>query len=679
MQLSGWDDARSYYYRALTSPIGAEKDSYFVKTFLAVGHLMHLLQDMGVPAHTRNDFASHLKFKKVSFSWISNWFGNAFEYYVERRQQDLFSSLVPERPTFSNPNVTDYWDTDQYGVVPGNIPGLAEYVNANYFSDETIPDNAPSIEHTYLLPTVNTGFKCWDRSPGSQTDNTHYVSRVPCPEPGGEVDHFAALSFINKKSDLLNWSKPKPVVLDENVHKTYAKELVPKAVGYSAALLDHFFRGTIELQPVPGAVTRRGISLMARNSTASGDTMPAGELSLVVRYREAHEFVDDDWGRGLGYPTSEYEYRVYTLPTLRSIPRDNAERFDFNLSADPLPLRMTDVTVQLVYKGTLGLELDNAVAVGKVDLQTMDTDIAVSLPVSGVYAIATDNAFRSFVLTAQAAVDGFQLADGLIELEVEYRQAVADPFGSAEVATTPGNAKAYISRVEEMNQVKTLPPGQPVELHFNLSSAPVPMWATDVFVNLIYRSASDPDETKWLGAGRRDISEPTPVHIFNNTDRVCINGLWYPNDTPEEIAAALDAVNNESDVFPHVFTNIFGEISSFADNALASIYRKDMEKPGPQAQGTLLTLGHILTDYSEFSYSLVATWNKLYGEDPWTTSAPATLQTGTGVRNQQEPGGGRTFPIMYRMRNNPMWWGTGLILENPRYPTDSQCDWGAIQ
>ena len=34
---------------------------------------------------------------------------------------------------------------------------------------------------------------------------------------------------------------------DEEAHKDYAKKLIPRAVGYSAGLLDYFFRGEIEI------------------------------------------------------------------------------------------------------------------------------------------------------------------------------------------------------------------------------------------------------------------------------------------------------------------------------------------------------------------------------------------------------------------------------------------------
>jgi hypothetical protein len=50
-----WFDARDYYLKALTSLSKTDRDEYFAETFRAVGQVMHLVQDMSVPAHTRGD------------------------------------------------------------------------------------------------------------------------------------------------------------------------------------------------------------------------------------------------------------------------------------------------------------------------------------------------------------------------------------------------------------------------------------------------------------------------------------------------------------------------------------------------------------------------------------------------------------------------------------------------
>lgn len=50
-----WADARNYYYLALTSATKEVRDENFAKTFRALGQVIHLLEDMAVPAHVRND------------------------------------------------------------------------------------------------------------------------------------------------------------------------------------------------------------------------------------------------------------------------------------------------------------------------------------------------------------------------------------------------------------------------------------------------------------------------------------------------------------------------------------------------------------------------------------------------------------------------------------------------
>ena len=50
-----WADARNYYYLALTSYDKTARESHFADTFRGLGQLMHLVQDMSVPEHARDD------------------------------------------------------------------------------------------------------------------------------------------------------------------------------------------------------------------------------------------------------------------------------------------------------------------------------------------------------------------------------------------------------------------------------------------------------------------------------------------------------------------------------------------------------------------------------------------------------------------------------------------------
>ncbi len=83
-QSNGWDNARLYYYDALTTTdiysnsSGSSKENLFALTFRSLGMILHLLQDMAVPAHVRNDMRSHL----INSMSPSKWGSNPFEKYV---------------------------------------------------------------------------------------------------------------------------------------------------------------------------------------------------------------------------------------------------------------------------------------------------------------------------------------------------------------------------------------------------------------------------------------------------------------------------------------------------------------------------------------------------------------------------------------------------------------------
>jgi len=111
-QWMGWGDARDYFYWALTSVSNQERESYFAKTFQALGQVLHLNQDVSVPAHVRNDFKSHYASYDPYHKPMSVY-PNQFEAYVRKNPQ-LIANTEARPPVFLNPKVTDFWDTDQY-------------------------------------------------------------------------------------------------------------------------------------------------------------------------------------------------------------------------------------------------------------------------------------------------------------------------------------------------------------------------------------------------------------------------------------------------------------------------------------------------------------------------------------------------------------------------------------
>jgi hypothetical protein len=93
--LQDWDHVREKFFNALTATTQAERNAAFADTFLSLGYLLHLMQDMAVPAHVRSDFNSHLSMTGAPDSWWvpPDWFGNLYEAYVKNHD-----AVIPSRP-----------------------------------------------------------------------------------------------------------------------------------------------------------------------------------------------------------------------------------------------------------------------------------------------------------------------------------------------------------------------------------------------------------------------------------------------------------------------------------------------------------------------------------------------------------------------------------------------------
>lgn len=663
-----WDNGRGYFYSALMETDPLKRDDYIIRTFRAVGQVMHLLQDMAVPAHVRNDFQSHLAFNGIKGNSPVkplSWFGNPFEYYV-KLQPGVISSTTPVTPAFASPRLTDFWDTDNQGMEPG----LAEFTNMGYYSDETIPGNNPTSVHQYAMPQAPE-IICEDTLPG-MTVKTKYKSRKPCPTDGSKPDHFVALSLINSEADIADAGKQKAYVLDKNVHNTYAGELIPRAVGYSAALLDYFFRGKLTATYNVGDITFRTAKITVTNNTP-GEAMATGDVSLIIRYKPLSE---TDLGNKiqLNLPGNDYTYKVLTLTGV-DMSKTLPQQLTFDLSTEPLPLNFAEMSMQVVYRGTLGNE-NGSVAVSEwVPIDGIATDFALSLPPSGVYAKvageSSSSTFNELRVNAMSDVAG-GLSGGSISLELEYRTAIGDQFNSVAVDTEPANGASYIYRAPVKNDVTALPQNTPVELVFDLPQLPVQ--ATDVALNIVYTTANG---NRYVGV--RDISEPTPVDVYNNTDYSCIGNQWYVSGTQATRTAADQAGNkngfdDDMDTWSHNLTNIYAKALSANSTDKASTTNFDFFDPGPLTPNTLKRLGYILTDYT-FKYSLLKTWvHTSAPQDGWTINDVASLDTGTGFVNQADKG----YGSMYAIRGNKMWWGTGKIFDNLKSITGSNCDWSQL-
>lgn len=310
--ISSWNDVRDYYTKALTSRDKTTRDNYFALTFHGVGQIMHLVEDMSVPAHVRLDVHPPPFWNDDYENWAKTNIKDATQvgtYSV--------STFTPNDSSFLIPRL---FDTDQYnGSNPTSATdiGLAEYTNANFLSQGTIfSANFTYPAYSDMLPKIET-----DSSYGKQI---LYLSKSG---HGESVDYFArAGNFYNYLP--ADYKKLSLTLDDDKVHANYAHFLIPRASGYSSQVLSYFFRGRLNVEVNQG-------SLKVKN--ASNEAMTGGQFELY-------------------YDNSNEERTYLTTSLVTELSPGTEQIIPFNAPQDA-------TSYILVYRGQLGSE-PNAV-VGK--------------------------------------------------------------------------------------------------------------------------------------------------------------------------------------------------------------------------------------------------------------------------------------------------------------------------
>jgi hypothetical protein len=232
-----WHDARNYYYNALTNANSTTREYSFADTFRAVGQVMHLVEDASVPAHTRND--PHIFYNYEKWVMANENSLNTTPVFSTAPLSVSIGGYVP---------ITQFWDTNQYdGSFPltGTDIGIAEYSNANFFSEDTFKNDDPNGPDFFPYPDKSLT-ELWT----DQSNNRKYLRSIGRGEP---VQHQAAVSVLYwyRLTYFPQYSSYLPLGLDDKSYEEQANYLVPRAVGYSAGLLNYFFRGQLDIIPDP--------------------------------------------------------------------------------------------------------------------------------------------------------------------------------------------------------------------------------------------------------------------------------------------------------------------------------------------------------------------------------------------------------------------------------------------
>lgn len=251
-----WYDVMDYYYNALTLPNQTGRNDNFEDTFRGLGQLMHLIQDAASPAHTRND---------------QHFFYNYESWVKVERNQTIISSYVPlyfEGAVFG---FDSFIDTDQYvkpdpntdpdpNVTASKTIGLSEYTNANFYSGDTINSTSYPYPQIPEVPVLEERIFINNNNQPDEQLNRLYYKKNSDGEKGPQDNGYLLsavdyLTYYKKQVNPRGREKVVVPLLDHNVYSEYADLLLPRAIGYSAGMLNYFFRGEIKVSILGNELT----------------------------------------------------------------------------------------------------------------------------------------------------------------------------------------------------------------------------------------------------------------------------------------------------------------------------------------------------------------------------------------------------------------------------------------
>ena len=398
----------------------ALRKAYWATTFRALGDATHLLQDMAQPQHTRND--AHAGLGCVPGVGCAAGHASFVENYFEARTTRAGSFALKEgflnqnpRPDailttaaqlpydgYPVPRFTTY--AEYFATATAQGKGLANYSNRGFYSFGTninsslTPYPSPSPTGSDLgIATVSEPDLKGMTGESLQGTVTFRVGTVTdtvtgVPATGVKLSTVGAWDQFLKQTD----PEASSYTLNYYNYDAQADLLVPRAVAYSAGLIDHFFRGKLKISlpddrlygivdhttfdvgdPATGFTK---LKLKVENETpaigSEAQDMVGGKIVAVVKFRRNGNYTSilsgecGSPGQGLAACRGEQEEILVSssvktpdgVPVTSVTLMSGAQAQELHFAFDEaLPLNVTDLYLQVVYRGPLGSEADAVV------------------------------------------------------------------------------------------------------------------------------------------------------------------------------------------------------------------------------------------------------------------------------------------------------------------------------
>ncbi len=392
----------------------ALRTAYWATTFRALGDAVHLLQDMAQPQHTRND--AHAGLGCVP-GGCAGGHKSYYEAYVEARVKgsdrftlrerfyktlgtdDVVERVLPSPVTFGTYPIPRFARYDDYfstaiGTDSPTGTGLANYSNQGFYSAGTLPGTAEAIQYPSPPPVAaalasgTVATTAVENAAGDRINRGALrllIGPVRDSYDASKSAQDVALASEGAFDQFLNPAVLRHTTLNHYNYRAQAELLLPRAVAYSAGLIDYFFRGMLEIglpdegvfaavDAVTGANVCKDscgfgrVKLKLTNATQN-EAMGPGIAVAVVKFHRNDCYRSDLSGEpggpnfaGSGCRKAEEEIVVSNGRAIGALPSGSTQVLVFDFASQPIPINATDVTLQVVYRGRLGNE-DDAVAV----------------------------------------------------------------------------------------------------------------------------------------------------------------------------------------------------------------------------------------------------------------------------------------------------------------------------
>jgi hypothetical protein len=247
--------AKQHLRRAIVATDLELRNQAAADLFVSLGHIMHLVEDMAQPQHTRNDF--HLTLEGTSVETLTFLYSGTWSRYEKWCEQNLSNKIIASY----GPVELNFYE-DFFKSYDGR--GLAEYSNRNFVTEHTNYSDSPCPPFDHAIPMLANGtprqethvvtVTSWDESAATDTITTAEYDDVVFSFP--TYDSLTGTSTVNPNHTFYSYfdyelkqaTGERAYSLPESAFASQAALLVPRAVGYASGILQHFFRGEVSAE-----------------------------------------------------------------------------------------------------------------------------------------------------------------------------------------------------------------------------------------------------------------------------------------------------------------------------------------------------------------------------------------------------------------------------------------------